>query len=160
LSNGFWADLAWCPDGTWNDECAKNKFCFGCNDPLALQYLNAGFFAGPAKDMLAMAEEAKAHAKDWACPICFWMGDQGVFAHYWLANPDKVTLDYGTDLVVNLNGLVIDDMVSVGSDGKVQNKAFGREQCFVHGNGWRGEKEKVRELQEAMAQGASPKAAP
>jgi len=98
--------------------------------------LNSGFFMGPAQDLLKMMKYA-ADPKMWFKNHngTDYYGDQRMYSQYWFENPDKVTLDYGAELVLTANGFK-KDALKVDAKGSVQNLMFDRKQCVVHGNGY------------------------
>jgi len=102
----------------------------------SLTNLNSGFFMGPADELLKMMEYA-SDPKIWfkLHNGTDYYGDQRMYSQYWFENPDKVTLDYGAELVLTANGFKKDSL-EVDSKGKVQNLMFKRTQCVVHGTGY------------------------
>lgn len=113
-----------------NDESSKDKTTSYTN-------LNSGFFIGPAKDLYEMLEYAARDDK-WAelhAGNNNYYGDQRMYSQYWFENPDKVTLDYGAELVLTANGFNR-DALKVDNEGEVINTMFNQKQCVVHGNGY------------------------
>jgi hypothetical protein len=98
--------------------------------------LNSGFFMGPADELYKMMSYA-SDPKMWfkLHNGTDYYGDQRMYSQYWFENPDKVTLDYGAELVLTANGFK-KDALEVDHEGKVQNLMFKRTQCVVHGNGY------------------------
>jgi hypothetical protein len=98
--------------------------------------LNSGFFMGPAEElykMMAYSSDPKMWFK--LHNGTDYYGDQRMYSQYWFENPDKVTLDYGAELVLTANGFK-KDALQVDAAGAVQNNMFNRKQCVVHGNGY------------------------
>ncbi|CAJ1397780.1 unnamed protein product [Effrenium voratum] len=99
-----------------------------CSNPPAYQFLNSGFYMGPAKDVKEVLEAAL----DYEC-------DQDGAAEYMLLHPDKVTLDYAGALVLNLHNFHQDEKLlkveTVNKQLRLHNQVTGMTQCFVHGNG-------------------------
>lgn len=125
-----WFGFTQCPGTPWNDECAERRRCAECGQKPAAEFLNSGFFTGPAKQVYAMAKWAQKNYDD----LSTW-GDQSVYAVYWNRNPHLVVLDYMSKLVLSLSD-VRDRALSVDvADGTVTNNVFGHLQCFIHGNG-------------------------
>jgi hypothetical protein len=98
--------------------------------------LNSGFFMGPAKDLLKMMEYS-TDGKNWYNNHrnTDYYGDQRMYSQYWFENQDKVTLDYGQELVLVANGFK-QGSLGVNGEGQVINNMFNRKQCVVHGNGY------------------------
>lgn len=104
-----------------------------CSQPLAMQYLNSGFYMGPAHAVLSMLREVKE-----------FFNDQQGAAEAMFKHPDLYTLDYLGDMVLNLHnfkapkqgfaepGFVVE---FVESQCEARNRVNGKVQCFVHGNG-------------------------
>jgi len=85
---------------------------------------------GPVSELLTMLEWAVSSYT----AVSVSSGDQSVFAHYWLENPTKVTLDYYAKLALSLSDLAA-NVVRVTSAGTVWNSVYQHTQCFVHANG-------------------------
>jgi len=98
--------------------------------------LNSGFFMGPATELYKMMAYS-ADPKMWykLHNGTDYYGDQRMYSQYWFENPDKVTLDYGAELVLTANGFK-KDALKVDEAGNVHNLMFDRKQCVVHGNGY------------------------
>jgi len=98
--------------------------------------LNSGFFMGPADELLKMMEYS-SDPKMWfkLHNGTDYYGDQRMYSQYWFENPDKVTLDYGAELVLTANGFK-KDALKVDESGNVHNQMFDSKQCVVHGNGY------------------------
>lgn len=116
--------------------------------------LNSGFFIGPAKDLLEMLHWSEDEAR-WAKlhpEGSDYYGDQRMYSQYWFEHPDKVTLDYGAELVLTANGFKRDALM-VDTEGDVVNKMFDRKQCVVHGNGYAKSAVGDIQMQRAKAKG-------
>jgi hypothetical protein len=156
LNGGFWKKYAMGCKGTWNDACSEEKNCntqlhgestAPCSVPPAVRFLNSGVIIGPAKELSEMLDWT---FKNYGKVSSY--GDQSVFATYWLDNQDKVTLDYRGELSTSLSDLF--NLFQVNrEEGIIQNKAFDRPQCLLHGNG-RGQFEMMRLM--AMLTGKPP----
>eukprot|EP00747_Dinoflagellata_sp_TGD_P031565 gnl/TRDRNA2_/TRDRNA2_135369_c0_seq1.p2 gnl/TRDRNA2_/TRDRNA2_135369_c0~~gnl/TRDRNA2_/TRDRNA2_135369_c0_seq1.p2 ORF type:complete len:137 (-),score=18.23 gnl/TRDRNA2_/TRDRNA2_135369_c0_seq1:40-450(-) len=110
-----------------------------CSQPASMQFLNSGFFMGPAKDLLSMLQSIRHFAVD-----------QEGAAQFMFDHPNECTLDYSGDMVLNLHnfraptdlekplndpGLVIHGEESPSGQHTIRNRITGRTACFLHGNG-------------------------
>jgi hypothetical protein len=117
----------------------RESFYGPCSEPVSMQFMNSGFYMGPAKDVLSML-----HAIRW------FKNDQEGAAHFMFHHPDECTLDYSGDLVLNLHNFkeskdphdILNDpdlVVHVEEEASgrltVKNRVTGRTSCFLHGNG-------------------------
>jgi len=111
--------------------------------------LNSGFFMGPADELYKMMEYS-SDPKMWfkLHNGTDYYGDQRMYSQYWFENPDKVTLDYGAELVLTANGFK-KDALQVDATGSVRNLMMNHKQCVVHGNGYA--KSMVGDLQQQRA---------
>jgi len=103
LNGGFWERFVDGCKATWTDQCSDKRDCGGlaaCSEPPAVKFLNSGFTMGPVKEVSAMMDWSLDNYDEYSV----W-GDQSVFAVYWLANQDKVTLDYTGALAASISDL-------------------------------------------------------
>lgn len=64
------------------------------------------------------------------------LGDQSVLAKYWFMHPEQIALDYQGSLCLSTSDLNPYTLFAKDpKTGALWNKAFGRGQCLVHGNG-------------------------
>jgi len=146
-TNDRWHGFTQCPSNAWNNECAARRHCAECGVKPATDFLNSGFFMGPAKQVYAMAQWAQENFEKWTTG-----GDQSVYAIYWHQNPNVVVLDYMAKLAISLSD-VRESALSVQADSTITNNVFGHRQCFIHGNG-RG-KPLVNRLAQSLRQKAA-----
>lgn len=123
LGGGFWAGYV-APDGCRNT-------CCPCRKPPAVMFLNSGFMIGPMGDIRDMVKWSLEHYDEVST-----LGDQSVIAHYWFhEGRSKITLDYAGELCLTMSDLQPSALFNLTHHGHIWNKAFGRKQCFIHGNG-------------------------
>lgn len=123
LGGGFWEDYV-APDG-----CRST--CCPCRKPPAVEFLNSGFMIGPMGDIRDMVKWSLEHYDEVST-----LGDQSVLAHYWFhEGHSKITLDYAGELCLTMSDLKPFALFNLTQHGHIWNKAFGRKQCFIHGNG-------------------------
>merc|ERR1719231_2163725 len=92
--------------------------------------LNSGFFMGPADELLKMMQYS-SDPKMWfkLHNGTDYYGDQRMYSQYWFENPDKVTLDYGAELVLTANGFK-KDALQVDPTGSVRNLMMNRKSAL------------------------------
>lgn len=88
---------------------------------------------GPAKHVRAMVQWTVTNYEK-----LHTVGDQSVYATYWLEHPELVTLDYETKLIFCLHDVAASALSVQEGHGIVKNNVFnlGHPQCFMHGNGF------------------------
>jgi len=89
------------------------------------QYLNSGWFMGPVHALRHLLAYTTSHD---------FTDDQFAMMSYVKEYPDRVAVDYGGLLVLNLFHMDVRPVFSFKNH-KVHNKISGRTQCFYHGNG-------------------------
>eukprot|EP00435_Cladocopium_sp_Y103_P048074 s686_g14.t1 len=123
LGGGFWADYV-APDG-----CRST--CCPCRKPPAVTFLNSGFMIGPMGEIRDLVRWSLENYDEVST-----LGDQSVIAYYWFhKGRSKITLDYAGELCLTLSDLQPSALLNLTHRGHIWNKAFGRKQCFIHGNG-------------------------
>jgi hypothetical protein len=100
-----------------------------CPSP-TYRYASSAFIMGPAGDVAEMFAD-----------MTYWSNTENRLANeYFIANTDKVALDYSGILVLSLNNMKLDSNIPVtvvdnAGAKSFQNKATGTSVCFVHGGG-------------------------
>jgi len=101
-----------------------------CDSVPKYRYASSAFIMGPAGDVAEMFSEMK-----------YWSNTENRLVNeYFLANTDKVALDYSGDLVLSLHKMKSDSNIPVTVVDNSGNKSFlnvatNRSVCFVHGAG-------------------------
>jgi len=94
------------------------------------RYASSAFIMGPAGDVAEMFAD-----------MAYWSDTENRLANeYFIANTDKVALDYSGNLVLSLNNMKLDASIPVtvvdnAGAKSFQNVATGTSVCFVHGGG-------------------------
>uniref|UniRef100_A0A7S4PXN8 Uncharacterized protein n=1 Tax=Alexandrium monilatum TaxID=311494 RepID=A0A7S4PXN8_9DINO len=86
------------------------------------RHLNSGWAMGPVGALRDVYSGAESYS------------DQLHATRYMLEHPERVTLDYAAQLVLNMAELKLSEVLDVDA-GVVRNRVTGLVQCFLHGNG-------------------------